>query len=367
MIAIALVDQKWGIAVNGKQVICIPEDLKRFKKITESHPVIMGRKTYEALPGKKPLPGRRNLILSRNMKTAPEGFELGSLMANDPDTCVIGGESVYAQLLPLCDHIYLTVVEYDFDADQFFPNITYDESEWELKSRGPDLDYNGYTYHFDEYHRKGSFEPIESDKFTEKDLQQFNNAEILAVAETLIQQAQDEYKNEEARASAILANLVVLCYSQGMNATCHKGIDKFTCIDDIFADVIAEAQMRWEWIITYCRDVLSIDLHPLAMLFVLQFITSSKNDPYAPHVLEGIARVNKRLDEKIAEDVKVADAESDPEIENFDGCTATLVVEYFSLLEKLGTFHRDRDRYETEEQKKLHDRIVAIYHRIGRT
>jgi len=367
MIAIALVDQKWGIAANGKQIIFIPEDLKRFKKLTEGHPVIMGRKTYEALPGKRPLPGRRNLILSRNMETAPEGFELGSLMANDPDTCVIGGESVYAQLLPLCDHIYLTVVEYDFEADQFFPNITHDGSDWELRSRGPDLEYNGYVYHFDEYVRKGSFDLVEPTKSVEEDLQQFNKAEILAVAETLIQQAQKEHTNEEAQASAILANLAVLCYSQGMNATCNKGVKAFASTDDIFADVIAEAQIRWEWIITYCHDVLNIDLHPLAMLFVLRFITSSENDVYAPHVLAGIERVSKQLDEKIAEDVQAADAEIDPEIESFDGSMATLVVEYFKLLEEIGTFHRDRDKYETEEQKKLHDRIVTIYRKIGRT
>lgn len=369
MIAIALVDQNWGIAANGKQITFIPDDLKRFREITKGHPVIMGRKTYESLPGKRPLPGRRNIILSRNMTEAPEGFELGSLMANEPDTCVIGGEAIYAQLLPLCNRVYLTVVEHDFNADQFFPNLAMQAEDWELTSRSEDMMYNGLVYHYDIYTRIGLKDSEETPPMTKEDLHEFNKTEILVIAEQLINQTKLEYpNNDEAQASAILANLSILCYSQGMNyVVLNMNIKKYPNRDDIFADVIKEAQKRWEWIIAYCKDTLNIELHPLGMLFVLRFVTSGEHDLYAPHVLAGIERVSRELDKKIAEDVKVAEAKPVPEIDEFDGDIPTLIMEYFKLLEEIGTFYRDRDKYETEEQKLLHDRIVAIYRKIGKS
>lgn len=152
MKAIVLMDSKRGIAKDGKQIIFIPEDLKRFKKITDGHPVIMGRKTYESLPGKKPLPGRRNIILSRTMRKCPEGFELcrrADRLKSLNDAFVIGGESVYKELIDYCDEVYVTHVIGDFGADQFFPAISIMDDDWTLMY----MEYGRNLLH----HEKGVF------------------------------------------------------------------------------------------------------------------------------------------------------------------------------------------------------------------
>ena len=160
--AIALIDTKWGIAKDNKQIIYIPDDLKRFKLLTENSPVIMGRNTYESLPDKGLLSGRRNIILSRKMKVAPSVFELGSLHTCPNNAFVIGGESVYAQLLPLCDEVYLTVIEHDFNADKFFPILDTKNGEWEIVGMeyGPHMQFhhngNIYRYTYMTYKRRGS-------------------------------------------------------------------------------------------------------------------------------------------------------------------------------------------------------------------
>ena len=108
MNVIVAVDQNWAIGKDGDQLVYLSEDLKRFKSLTTGHPVILGRKTLATFPGGRPLKGRRNLILSRNTDFAPEGAEVFSdvetLRAAAPeDSFVIGGASVYRQLLPWCD------------------------------------------------------------------------------------------------------------------------------------------------------------------------------------------------------------------------------------------------------------------------
>ena len=110
MNVIVAVDQNWAIGKDGDQLIYLSEDLKRFKSLTTGHPVILGRKTLATFPGGRPLKGRRNLILSRNTDFAPEGAEVFSdvetLRAAAPeDAFVIGGASVYRQLLPWCDRL----------------------------------------------------------------------------------------------------------------------------------------------------------------------------------------------------------------------------------------------------------------------
>lgn len=116
MNVIVAVDQNWAIGKDGDQLIYLSEDLKRFKSLTTGHPVILGRKTLATFPGGRPLKGRRNLILSRNTDFAPEGAEVFSdvetLRAAAPeDAFVIGGASVYRQLLPWCDTAYVTKID----------------------------------------------------------------------------------------------------------------------------------------------------------------------------------------------------------------------------------------------------------------
>lgn len=129
---IALIDINNGIARNGKQITFVKSDLKRFRLLTWGGTVIMGRKTYESLPRRKPLPGRTNLIVSRTLTTAPKGFVLMNDMQavigrymHDASAWVIGGSEIYGQMMPYCQYLYLTQVQRDYRADKFlYTNIT---------------------------------------------------------------------------------------------------------------------------------------------------------------------------------------------------------------------------------------------------
>ena len=113
MNVIVAVDENWGIGKDGDQLVYLSQDLKRFKALTTGHPVILGRKTLATFPGGRPLKGRRNLILSRDPAFAQEGAEVfrdleALRSAVSEDAFVIGGASVYEQLLPWCDTAYVT-------------------------------------------------------------------------------------------------------------------------------------------------------------------------------------------------------------------------------------------------------------------
>lgn len=125
-----------AIGKDNRLLWHIPGDLKRFKKITSGHTVIMGKRTYESLP-LRPLPNRTNIVIT----DVPGELIPGCLMAysiedamnicnKDEENFVIGGESVYRQFLPLADKLYLTVIRKPFEADAFFPEINFDE--WKL-------------------------------------------------------------------------------------------------------------------------------------------------------------------------------------------------------------------------------------------
>lgn len=153
MTLVALVDRCWGIAKNGKQIRFIPDDLKRFSRITMGGTVIMGRKTFEAIG--HPLPGRRNMILSQNPGFAPEGAEvfrkLEELLEALPGTAfVISGASVYDQLLPYCDTALITMTNEDFGADKFILNLGMD---WALRGTSKTMECDGLRYQFHRYER----------------------------------------------------------------------------------------------------------------------------------------------------------------------------------------------------------------------
>ena len=105
----------------------LPNDLKHFKQLTLNKPVIMGRKTYESLG--KPLPNRRNVIITRNKNYQASGCEIFSSLQeaidkiDAPEIIIIGGESIYTQALPLATHLYLTFVDAEIQGDTFFPEI----------------------------------------------------------------------------------------------------------------------------------------------------------------------------------------------------------------------------------------------------
>jgi len=129
----------------------IPEDLKRFKALTMGKPVIMGRKTWDSLP-KKPLPGRTNIVVTRNPEFRAEGaivvqsFEDAVAKAGDGDIAVIGGQAIFAEALPIADIIHMTQVAASPDGDAFMPLI--DRALWrEAACEGPHT-VDGLQYSF---------------------------------------------------------------------------------------------------------------------------------------------------------------------------------------------------------------------------
>jgi dihydrofolate reductase len=142
MNVIVMVDENWAIGKDGDQLVYISPDLKRFQALTKGHPVLLGRKTLETFPGGKPLKNRRNLILSTKEGYAVEDAEVfpsveAALSAASQDTFVVGGESVYRQLLPYCDKAYITKVHQAFSADCHFPNLDEDEAWQVVEEEGP--------------------------------------------------------------------------------------------------------------------------------------------------------------------------------------------------------------------------------------
>lgn len=159
MNAIVVVDRNWAIGRDGKLLFSLPSDMKRFRALTTGGTVLMGRKTLDSLPGRKPLPNRRNIVLtSGSLKT--KGIEivhtLGDLrnaVANEPQdqVFVIGGGSVYRLLLPCCKRVYLTKVDCAADSpDTWFPNLQ-ELPGWGVESSSDPVTENGVTYRFINY------------------------------------------------------------------------------------------------------------------------------------------------------------------------------------------------------------------------
>jgi dihydrofolate reductase len=163
--AIVAVDANNGIGFNGELLEHIPEDMKRFKELTQYNAIVMGRKTWDSLP-KKPLNNRLNIVLS-NQLTSTSGCDLinGEYIktnllniilllqeSKDEDYFIIGGGSIYEQLLPYCDTIYMTHIDIPHDnVDTFFPTLR--PSEWRLVEESEQREYNGIPYRFLTYKR----------------------------------------------------------------------------------------------------------------------------------------------------------------------------------------------------------------------
>ena len=157
---IAAADIGWGIGKGGDLLYHISEDMRFFKEKTMGKIVVMGRATLESLPGGKPLPKRRNIILSRTLASvdgaevckSPE--EVSELLSGEKseDVFVIGGESVYRDMLPYCDIAYITCVQAKSEADRYLVN--FDELDgWEIVRRSPMYANNGICFKFVTYKR----------------------------------------------------------------------------------------------------------------------------------------------------------------------------------------------------------------------
>lgn len=161
MQAIVAVDRSWGIGYQGGLLVSIPGDHRMFRKTTLHKVVIYGRKTLETFPMRQPLEQRTNLVLSSNpsleVKNAMVVHSIGELLdAVKPyppeDVFVIGGASVYQELLPYTDHVYVTKVDYDYQADAFFPDLDADPA-WKVTAEGEEQTYFDVPYCFMEYSR----------------------------------------------------------------------------------------------------------------------------------------------------------------------------------------------------------------------
>jgi dihydrofolate reductase len=135
----------------------LPSDLKHFKELTSGHTVVMGRRTYESLPERfRPLPNRRNLVLSTDRGYVADGAEVfasldGALDACDGDCFVIGGEHTYRQALPRTDRVYATRLEADHEGDCHFPDLP--AAEWRCVHASEPLTENDQRFTFRTYER----------------------------------------------------------------------------------------------------------------------------------------------------------------------------------------------------------------------
>jgi dihydrofolate reductase len=135
----------------------LPSDLRRFRELTSGHTVLMGRRTYESLPDAfRPLPDRRNLVLSSDSGYRTEGAEVFPSLTDALDACggdcfVIGGEVAYRDALPLCERLYTTEIDAELDGDAFFPEL--DDGDWRLVEEGDTQAENGLAFAFRTYER----------------------------------------------------------------------------------------------------------------------------------------------------------------------------------------------------------------------
>lgn len=167
VIAIACVDANWGIGYQGELLEHIPADMKFFKETTMGNYLVMGRKTWDSLP-KKPLEGRDNIVIT-SVLYLDSGYDntiftsldrvINFLKSDipDKDIYIIGGASIYEQLLPYCDKAYITHVYIPHEnVDAYFPNLNKMSKEWELTEESPFSSYNGFYYSFKTYSRKSN-------------------------------------------------------------------------------------------------------------------------------------------------------------------------------------------------------------------
>ena len=156
---IAAVDKNWGIGLKNQLLVRIPEDMKHFRNLTFGNVVVMGRKTLESFPGGQPLNDRTNIVLTKDndyqVKNAVIVHDMEELFAElkkykQEDIFVIGGESIYRQLLDQCETAYITKIDYEYQADVWFPNL--DELEqWELIEESEEQTYFDLEYYFLKY------------------------------------------------------------------------------------------------------------------------------------------------------------------------------------------------------------------------
>jgi len=159
---IAAVDNNWAIGNKDDLLVRIPNDQKFFREETTGKVVVLGRKTLATFPQGMPLPNRKNIILSQKpdfqVKNATMVHSVEELLEElkqypSEDVYIIGGESVYRQLLPYCDVCHITKINKTYAADRYFPNLD-DMPEWEITGESDEQTYFDLEYVFQKYERK---------------------------------------------------------------------------------------------------------------------------------------------------------------------------------------------------------------------
>ena len=159
---IVAVDENWAIGNKGSLLVSIPKDHKMFREETTGKVVVLGRKTLETFPQGQPLKNRTNIILSTNqnyqVKDAIIAHSIDELLEmlkeyDSKDIYIIGGDSIYKQMLPYCDTAIVTKISHVYEADAYFPNLDQDP-EWTLTAEGDEETYFDLEYQFVKYERK---------------------------------------------------------------------------------------------------------------------------------------------------------------------------------------------------------------------
>jgi len=159
---IVAVDKNWAIGKNNKLLVSIPADMKFFRSETTGKVVVMGRKTMESFPQGQPLPHRTNIVLSRDASYTKKGAivvhsmeELAEELKKYDDELVycIGGDSIYKQLLPLCNLCHVTKIDKAYEADSYFPNLD-KMDDWVITGESDEQTYFDLEYRFLRYERK---------------------------------------------------------------------------------------------------------------------------------------------------------------------------------------------------------------------
>ena len=159
---IAAVDSNWGIGKNNQLLVKIPTDMKFFRETTTGKVVVMGRKTLESFPNGQPLKNRVNIVLTHDktyqVKDAVLVYSLEELWKElekyeSENIYVIGGESIYDQLVDACDTAHITKIDYAYDADAHFPNLD-ERPEWQITQDSEEQTYFDLIYHFYKYEKQ---------------------------------------------------------------------------------------------------------------------------------------------------------------------------------------------------------------------
>ena len=159
---IVAVDNNWAIGNKNELLIRIPNDHKHFREETTGKVVVLGRKTLETFPQGLPLKNRTNIILSSKadyqVKDAIVVHSVEELLEElknyaDEDIYIIGGDSVYRQMLPYCNVAHITKIDHEYEADAYFPNLDEDDG-WEITADSDEQTYFDIPYQFLKYERK---------------------------------------------------------------------------------------------------------------------------------------------------------------------------------------------------------------------